>query len=693
MPTISYTCPGCTTRIKTAQALPAGKMIKCPRCAKVFAAVVQQNSTGTSAQAKALAKPIAAPAAAKETKAAAQSAKETKVVAQAKETKLATQQSKETKLAAQAKETKLAAAQAKETKLAAAQAKETKLAAQQAKETKLAVAQAKETRLAAAQAKETKLPAAQGKETKLATPLTKETQRPASPPAGKPTPSKPAAADQPFRIICPKCRVTIKWKPGSPPPLGKTIKCPGCAVLFKVGGTPIATPLMKKPAAPQVAKPTSAPAATNHIRSPAAGAKPVERPVIRYSCPQCKMVLKTPTALPAGKIIQCPRCRKTFAVLGMTSPPAASAPPKPAAGVPKASTAAGAAPPPVPVAKSKTDTKLLLGPKQATPTKPVTVPAAAGKKAPVPSPPSTGRTAGLNPAARLQQAKETKVAGKSAAPTKVQPGARPVGRISCPACKVVIRVRGMLPNGVVIKCPKCAQRFRVRTKSRARVPAKPQAAARPGRRRISRTRRYALFAVGGLSLFCVILYAWMAGFWGNTIPESDWAAFTPPDRSCEIWMPGTPVPKPGWGVPGEGKVAGQLFSVLRKKEGAVFELTISDRDAQVTGKLSFNDFYLPVRDFIVKEKDGTVVKETDLSLNGVPGKELHVEPAEGGFLAFRFFLVRGKPHDRLYILMVGLGNEKIGADHAAKFFDSFKINSPAQPANHPRDKKPRIRAA
>ena len=71
MPVTRYTCPGCTAVVKTANALPAGKLIKCPRCAKIFAAFASATS---------VAQPAARTATAKETKLAA-AAKETKIAA------------------------------------------------------------------------------------------------------------------------------------------------------------------------------------------------------------------------------------------------------------------------------------------------------------------------------------------------------------------------------------------------------------------------------------------------------------------------------------------------------------------------------------------------------------------------------------------------------------------------------------
>lgn len=46
---VSYTCPSCRTTLRTAQAVPAGKSIKCPKCGHVFAPVAARSASSTSA--------------------------------------------------------------------------------------------------------------------------------------------------------------------------------------------------------------------------------------------------------------------------------------------------------------------------------------------------------------------------------------------------------------------------------------------------------------------------------------------------------------------------------------------------------------------------------------------------------------------------------------------------------------------
>lgn len=53
---VSYTCPSCRATLRAAQAVPAGKSIRCPKCGHVFAPVTRSTSSAsaaTSAAAKA----------------------------------------------------------------------------------------------------------------------------------------------------------------------------------------------------------------------------------------------------------------------------------------------------------------------------------------------------------------------------------------------------------------------------------------------------------------------------------------------------------------------------------------------------------------------------------------------------------------------------------------------------------------
>jgi hypothetical protein len=607
-------------------------MIKCPRCARVFAVAVSAPTTQ----------------AAKETKLAV-AAKETKLAASAKETKLGSP-AKVTKVAAAAQETKLAGT-AKETKLAAA-AKKTEIAARAGKETKLVTPASKEAR-----------------PTKPATALESTPPPPASP---KPVAEKTAVPAKPFQITCPSCRATATWKVGQPLPLGKRIKCPRCAAVYRV---PV--PALRRPD-PAIAKPTPKPATAATPAAPKAPTAPA--PVIRYVCPGCKVSIKSAARLAAGTLIQCPRCRQKFGVTG-----------KEVAEAPKLS---------VPLK----DTKKALPPSAKT----TTLAPPSAKQTKLASAPDKG-AAGRRPVGRMPcPACKTilKFVG-------VPPAGKP---IKCPKCakSFLVRVKsrskvaptaktGVQPRKTAPGPPPAAVRGPVGPKPSPQAPAasrpRPAPPPPPPRRVVAGNphprRNLVVIGLFALALICFGLYTWVAGWWGRGIPASAWVEFRPPEGRCQILMPGTPKAEPAlWNGP--GIVRAQKFKVVRKDEEAAFLLTYSDWSAAVTGKKSFQDLYTPERDYLLEleeAKEAKVVAENDITLNGHAGKELQIELKEGGRLLARVYLVRGQPYDRLYILVAIGSRLQPGQGDAAKFFDSFKIDGPVSPVHRPREKSARLRTA
>jgi hypothetical protein len=196
-----------------------------------------------------------------------------------------------------------------------------------------------------------------------------------------------------------------------------------------------------------------------------------------------------------------------------------------------------------------------------------------------------------------------------------------------------------------------------------------------------------MFALG---LGSVLVFGQMAGWWGRSVPASAWETFVPPEGRCQLLMPGTPKAEVV-SVDRAGLKNAQRYEVIRKDEGAVFLLIIADRDAKETSRKSFPELYVPVREYILAIQDGEVIWEDDIMMGPHAGKELQVRPAEGGLLLARVYLVRGRPFDRLYILVTAGAWLQPGKGDAAKFFESFKLES--EPVNRPRDKKPRIRTA
>jgi hypothetical protein len=193
-------------------------------------------------------------------------------------------------------------------------------------------------------------------------------------------------------------------------------------------------------------------------------------------------------------------------------------------------------------------------------------------------------------------------------------------------------------------------------------------------------------------LLSVGVYTWLAGYWTREIPESAWVEFTPPDGRCRVLMPGLPDAEAA-AVNVPGLVNAQKFTVFREEGGASFLLTCSEHTATVTGKESFENLYGPLRDYILGKVEGSLTQEQDIVLNGQRGKEFQVALTKGGLMIGRVYLIRGQPHDRLYILVAGGKYFQPDQGDAAKFFNSFKLDSAAGPVHHPREKRGRIRTA
>ncbi len=687
-----YVCPGCAARVKTPVPVTPGRHIKCPRCQKLFPA------------------PAVAPPPAVATAAAPQAAG-----------------SSATPQAA------APATQQKETKLAAATVKETKLASS-AKQTKLTTASAKPTTLAPSQT----VPTTVNQITCAKCKVVYHTTGPS--PVGRNQRCPRCAAV--FAVTADRCR-QVPAKPPVPAAkqqAGSPTKPPASPV--PTAKPPAAKP---EPAKPQAAKQTKlvaaapAPPAKPPIASPAKKTVLAAGPAFAYTCPGCAAVLKSATQVPVGKQIKCPRCQRVFAAPQATGgKPAVQPRPQPVtktttlAKQPAAKPTTLAKPPVQPMpAAAKTTT--LAKPPAAKPTtlakapgaKPTTLapppkqPAAAPAQRPIvriPCPgcksvlklvgtppadaalkcPRCGRGLRVQSRSKPQPTTQIKpqagrgkpqvVQAKQQAAAKSQPApATPKAAVAKP--QGVPAGAPAKPQAAVAK-PKPAVKKPAPAKTQAAPATPPPAPAKP------REILPILYLVGmfAIAFAFVAFYTYNKGWWGHGIPSSAWTMFAPPDGRCQIMMPGSPTSSPA-AVHGDGIISGQRYMVERTAEDAVFFLIISDRDAKVTAGKSFQELYGPVHNYILGyHPDGQVLSEEDISLGEHSGKEMQMRLATGDILVARVFLVRGKPFDRLYILIAAGPWTDPRRGDPAKFFDSFKLES-AQPVIRPGKEKRRVRVA
>jgi hypothetical protein len=177
-----------------------------------------------------------------------------------------------------------------------------------------------------------------------------------------------------------------------------------------------------------------------------------------------------------------------------------------------------------------------------------------------------------------------------------------------------------------------------------------------------------VLAIAGLGLLGGAAWVVVPHFWGG------WVEFVPEDGGCRVLMPGKPEAQLASKY-GPGLASVRKFTVIRPRDDQVFILSVSSRSATDLVNASFEELYDAQRDFILRSVNGKLVRERDISLDGHPGKEFQGQYSKGGSLVGRIYLVKGPPGDRVYILLVGGAGVKPDAGNAARFLDSFQLDS------------------
>lgn len=105
-------------------------------------------------------------------------------------------------------------------------------------------------------------------------------------------------------------------------------------------------------------------------------------------------------------------------------------------------------------------------------------------------------------------------------------------------------------------------------------------------------------------------------------------------------------------------------------EGVTFSVSTADYPESVIASISPNAFLNSVRDGVVKQLQGTVKSEEEITLDGYPGKAFTAESGQGE-VKVRNYLVG----PRLYTLLV-VYNPSIGAPQADTFLNSLALVNP-----------------
>ncbi len=155
----------------------------------------------------------------------------------------------------------------------------------------------------------------------------------------------------------------------------------------------------------------------------------------------------------------------------------------------------------------------------------------------------------------------------------------------------------------------------------------------------------------------------------GSIADADWKEFAPEGEHCHILMPG--VPKPAAAAAHASSLrAGHKYAVVSEADDVGFCLCALETAPEGITPAAFGDAYQVERDYLLRSVKGERTAESDLMLDGHPGKEFLVRLTGGRGLIVRVYLGR----ERVYFLLAGGPRVQSDAGDAAKFFDSFHID-------------------
>ncbi len=176
-----------------------------------------------------------------------------------------------------------------------------------------------------------------------------------------------------------------------------------------------------------------------------------------------------------------------------------------------------------------------------------------------------------------------------------------------------------------------------------------------------------LVAFVGYSVLGVLL-VFMAGWslWG--LP---WAAFSPPDKSFTVKMPGKPEQQTTALLFTVGPEPATVLTVGRPHEAYIVSFT--KIPAKFAGKSSAPKHLEVVRDVMVSVQNGTLTEDKEISQGDFPGREFHytVSKPQKGTAVARIF----RTQNRLFQLVVVGSAVAADSRNVQEFFGSFQINS------------------
>lgn len=154
-----------------------------------------------------------------------------------------------------------------------------------------------------------------------------------------------------------------------------------------------------------------------------------------------------------------------------------------------------------------------------------------------------------------------------------------------------------------------------------------------------------------------------------------WKEFESAQGGFAVLMPGTPTEQRQTAKTASGSIDAHMFVV--DHGDVAYMVAYSDYPNTMIQERTPKLILDGARDGAVANAKGRLLNESSVSMNGHPGREVHVEPVGGKVtITARIFLV-GR---RLYQVMVLMPKEKASSKDVNKFLDSFRIQpQPPQP--------------